>query len=398
MKTESNLLHVGENIRTIRRRRRMMQMELAEQLGMRPGPVNCIERGKHLPSARVLYRLSEILNVPIDAFFAETPSLYLDAPPYDRRAGEGTAGDVARSPSGPCARPARTDEERAALSETLCATISRLADAFLALEDVCGARKSARLPLTLPFDRTESGLVALCEQVRRMLGVSVAVIFDPVELLENAGLRIVFCDLPVGCESIACHDEDNGNAFVYVSCAGKPTVERQVFRLCYELGRLYSHAPGRSRSESFPVGRDRRGKPFDDDRLSRRFAALFLMPEAAVRATVSQLGVRPDGWTLSLLYRIKHRFGVSAETFLYRLDELDLIASVLRKRFQRDIQGYYRAHANGEPDATRRMLSPNGRLGDLLHLAARQAPSDEEVGRIRAMLGRLGLPGLEARE
>ncbi len=398
MKTESSLLQVGENIRVIRRRRRMMQRELAERLGMRPGPVNCIERGKHLPSARVLHRLSEILDVPIDAFFAETPSLYLDALSDERLAGMARDSEETRAVSGPCARPARTDGERVALPSFLFATISRLADAFLALEDICAARKSARLPLTMPFDRTESGLIALCEQVRRMLGVSDAVIFDPVELLENAGLRIVFCDLPDGCESVACHDEDNGNAFVFVSCAGKPTVERQLFRLCCELGRLYAHAPGRSRPEALPVGRDRRGKPFDDDRLSRRFAALFLMPEAAVRATVSQLGVRPDGWTPTLLYRIKHRFGVSAETFLYRLDELDLIASPLRKRFQRDIRAYYRAHAHGEPDATRRMLSPNGRLGDLLHLAARQAPADEEVGRIRAMLGQLGLPGLEAVE
>ncbi len=401
MKRETNpsLAHVGENIRALRRRRRMTQTELARRLGMRPGPVNCIEKGKNLPSARVLHRLSEILAVPIDAFFAAMPSRYFDCPASaSAEASGGGPSATATAPAArPCAWPARTGEEQADIPEPLLATTASLADAFLALEDLCGAPKSALLPLILPFERTESGLVGLAERVRRLLGVNDAVIFDVVELLETAGLRLVFAPLPDGWESVSFHDARHGNAFLFVSCADGMNAERQLFRFGYELGRLYAHAPGRADCCGEP-GLDRRGKPFDPDRLARRFAALFLMPEAAVRATVAQTGVTPDGWTLALLYRLKHRFGVSAESFLYRLDELGLVTSVLRKRFQRSLRAHYRAHGNAEPDATRRMLSPNGRLGDLLHLAVGRLPGDGEVARVRRLLATLRLPGLEAGE
>jgi transcriptional regulator with XRE-family HTH domain/Zn-dependent peptidase ImmA (M78 family) len=387
-----SLAQVGENIRALRRRRRMSQTELARRLGMRPGPVNCIEKGRNLPSARVLHRLSEILQAPIDAFFAASPARYFET------ASEALSDDGASDATLPlraCARPARTREEQDELPEKLLAMTTRLADAFLALEDLGGAPKSALLALIMPFERTEAGLIGLCDRVRRMLGVNEAVIFDVVELLENAGLRLVFAPLPDGQQSVSFHDVANGNAFLFVSCADGMNAERQLFRLCYELGRLYAHAPGRADGVAVP-GCDRRGKPFAPDRLARRFAALFLMPESAVRASVAQTGVRPDGWSLALLYRLKHRFGVSAETFLYRLDELDLIAPLLRKRFQRAILAHYRAHDHGEPDATRRILSPNGRLGDLLHVAEQRLPGDEEVARTRAALKSDGLPGLEA--
>lgn len=395
MKTKDtdSLDHVGENIRAFRRRLHMTQTEMARRLGMRPAPVNCIEKGRNLPSARVLNRLSEILGVPIDAFFSTTPSRYLGArPPV-------SLSDPVTVPEGSTAGhafavAARTSEERARLPEALLTTAEPLADAFLALEDLSGAPRSAQLPLQLPFEWTEVGLTGLVDRVRRLLGVNDAVIFDVVELLENAGLRLIFAPLADGWESISFHDEKNGNAFIFIASGAAMNAERQLFRVSYELGRLYAHVPGQGDGSAIP-GRDRRGKRFEPDRLSRRFAALFLMPEAAVRATVAQTGVTPDGWSIALLYRLKHRFGVSAEAFLYRLSELDLITPILGAQIQRAIHDYYQAHGNREPDATRRVLSPNGRIGDLLHVAADRWPADSELARVRKMLKALQLPGLD---
>ena len=56
-------------MRAIRRRRHLSQVEFARRLDMRPGPVSNIERGHNLPSAPVLCKMAEVLDVPVDAFF-----------------------------------------------------------------------------------------------------------------------------------------------------------------------------------------------------------------------------------------------------------------------------------------------------------------------------------------
>jgi hypothetical protein len=174
-------------------------------------------------------------------------------------------------------------------------------------------------------------------------------------------------------------------------------VERQLFRVLYELGRLYDfnarrqqQGSGASSAPAAGEALDYRGKPLTPDRTARRFAGLFLLPEAAVRATVAQLGIEAGDWDYGLLLRIKHRFGVSAEAFLYRLDELGLIARKLVAPLRERIHAHYAATHNTEPASTRRILSPNGRLGDLFLIASR-GPEQAEVAAIRTTLRRYGV-------
>jgi hypothetical protein len=107
-------------------------------------------------------------------------------------------------------------------------------------------------------------------------------------------------------------------------------------------------------------------KPFTAHRAARRFAATFLMPSDAVINTVRQLGIRQKQWSYNLLLRIKHRFGVSTEAFLYRLDELALIDPSLIEPLKAKIDKHYGKTDFGEPDFSRRLLTPNGRLWDLV--------------------------------
>ena len=74
----------------------------------------------------------------------------------------------------------------------------------------------------------------------------------------------------------------------------------------------------------------------------------------------------PLHWYFELLLRIKHRFGISAETFLYRLEELDLIDPALVEPLKEKIYDHYDKTRFGEPDFSRRLLAPNGRLWDLV--------------------------------
>ena len=87
-----------------------------------------------------------------------------------------------------------------------------------------------------------------------------------------------------------------------------------------------------------------------------------------------------------MLLRIKHRFGISAETFLYRLNELDLIDPVLIEPLQKKIFYHYDKTTFGEPDFSRRLLTPNGRLWDLVLTGKEVEEGRDEVLEIEQTL------------
>ena len=376
---------VGLNIRAIRRRRHLSQIELARRLKMRPGPVNCIEKGRNFPSARVLCRLSDILQVPIDAFFHGE---FATQQHVVRESGESPATAAA---SGSGNLPLETlDRDRTELTADTTRMLDELTDAFLSLEDLCGAQKCAEIPLQISFTPTEPNIERLCQKVRRLLGVNEAIVFDYLEILENAGLRVLFCHLPREVESISCYDPANGNALIF-ACRDM-NVERQLFRILYELGRIYCHtgAAGGGRPTASTGGRHKDAL-LDAHHAARKFAGLFLMPAATVTATVRQLGVPAWGWSYELLLRIKHRFGVSAQALLIRLKELRLINAELERQFSEQIKTHYRRTNFGEPHATRRILTPNGRIGDLLLIARELTGAEEEVQGIEKTLEQHGV-------
>lgn len=378
---EASLSGVGERIRELRRQRGLTQAQLAAEVGIRSGPMNYLEMGHHLPSLPVLYRLSRVFDVSVDTMLAQAASsgavredsahyyVKTESPPV-----MGYDADFAH-------RALVLQDGRAKpLGTEVLAILNRLVQAFFALEDLCGAQKRANIPLTLAMPKAEIGLEPLVARVRMLLGVGDAVIFDYLELMENAGLRILF--IPLGAEtmSLSCYDATSQNAFIFVD--KDMNVERQLFRLAYELARIYCHTGGVR--ELRKIG----GGKLDLHHTCSKFAALFLMPEEAVHASVRQVGVKPDAWCYELLLRLKHRFGVSAESFLYRLDELGLIAPECVKELKARIHAHYEKTAFAEPDSSRRTLTPNGRLGDLLLGAAHRYAGTTEVEEIRAELAK----------
>lgn len=369
---------VGETIRELRRRAHLSQGDLARRLGMRQGPVSNLEQGKNFPSAQVLLRLAAILNTTTDRILQ--PGRYTD----DAAAGTDAATDVPVSvlPATRCAGPhglaptspaSRLD----ATSPDTAAIESAIRD-YLALEDICQVPRQARVPLQLAFDTAAPGLARLASQFRTLLGIGDAVVFDPLELCENHGLRVVFMPFSVA-ESLSFYDAPNGNLFILIRRGLYP--ERQLFSLAYELGRVLLYTRATFLGES----------PFRHEakthKTARVFAACLTMPENAVRTSVGQTGVRPHEWDFDLLLRLKHRFGVSAESFNYRLLELGLLTPELQAEFRAQIKAHYAEHAFAEPGKSRRILSLNGRLGDLLHTALRR--SDPEAPPIAARLKKL---------
>jgi Zn-dependent peptidase ImmA (M78 family)/transcriptional regulator with XRE-family HTH domain len=359
--------------------------------------MNNIEQGRHIPTGRILMRLADALDVTVDEILGRTYEVS-GASPACLKEEQGlylVSAIPASERKAPYAEPVLlSDDDRH--DDEVRERLERIIRAFLMLEDVCGAQKRALIPLFASFTRTDTGMEMLARQVRTSLGIGEGVIFDYLELLENAGLRIVFCDLRAHIHSAAYYDRVNANAFIFVH--DKMNAERQIFELIKRLGAIYlftdlrkhenAHGvkPALLRSEEPLMYGSRAEKLLDERHAVRRFTAAFLMPETAVRASVAQLGIRPHEWTYELLLRIKHRFGVSAQSFLYRLTEFSLISEELAIRFRARIELHYKKTDFGEPDDSKRLLFANGRLGDLLEIASKKKSARKDVAACRAWL------------
>jgi Zn-dependent peptidase ImmA (M78 family)/DNA-binding XRE family transcriptional regulator len=361
---------VGARIRALRRRAHLSQSAFAQHLGMRQGPVCNIELGKNLPSAQVLARIAGVLNVTLDEILIGrvTDTGVTPSTPYERTP----------SPLPALRHPFNTTlyltsaAYKLDQSPALQAMIESVARDYLALEDICRVPRQARIPLQFFFESDAAGVARLAVQTRTLFGVAQAAVFDHLELFENHGLRAVLLPLPEALPSLACYDARNANLFIFIG--DDLTSERQIFLLAYNLGRVLLYNRALLLGEA-PLTHEAR-----KDKAARLFAANFLMPAGVVRTSVGQTGVRPDEWDLALLLRLKHRFGVSAEAFNYRLLELGLITATRQSELRAAIKAHYAAHHCSEPGNSRRILSPNGRLGDLLHTALRRAePEAPEI-------------------
>jgi Zn-dependent peptidase ImmA (M78 family) len=338
----------------------------------------------------VLIGLAEVLGTSVDAILGRDAAGGLASSEVRGAAVPAYIADSATSGDWPQALLISLSDD-----PTLDAVTRERLDAvvriYLALEDLCGAQKRANIPLCLPFVPSDTGVESLAQHVRQTLGIGQAVIFDYLELLENAGLRIIFFPLGQPVHSVAFYDSENSNAFLVVNDG--MNVERQLFEVLKRLGSVFGYTRRHYGAGAGKVV----GGLLDEIHAARKFAALFLMPAASVRETVAQLGLAPNEWTYELLLRIKHRFGVSAQAFLFRLTELGLITAELAAGLRAKIERHYSSTSFAEPDSTRRILSPNGRLGDLLLAAWRKPEARLEVLEIDAQLRRMKLKGLSPR-
>ncbi len=352
---------MGRNIRLLRRRAGMTLSELAAKIDIQEGPLGRIERGLNAPSAKVIYNLSKTLGVTTDAIFAESSS------------------ELQKVRDQNSDRPCFTRMGRTAPADKIADKANQLIDCYFGLEEICGAQKHAGIPFQLFFYKDEEGLENLAQSVRSFLNISDGIVFDYFELMESFGFRVISTGFMKNIDSFSYFDAVNQNAFFFINDQINP--ERQLFSLAFELGMVYMWEQYMSSSADEPDAQAVKA--------AKKFAAFFLMPREAVLRTVKQLGITPDDWSYELLLRIKHRFGVSAETFLYRLRELKLIGEKPYRAIKAQIKEFYEKHNYAEPDSTKRLLTNNGRLWDLFYTAQNSKDNDEEMTEIATTLKKL---------
>ena len=342
---------VGAQIRAWRKKRNLIQKELAAAVGMDVSQLWSIENDRNSPSLRTLARIAKALCVGVpellmtpdgehepDVFPAPpTVSEYVHVSDDDHRL---------------IVRPENPDP----LENELSRFGKQLLEA-LRIETMYQTMIPTSLPLQFPIVKTETGAAQLARAVRAYCDVGSAIIHDVRILFETHGVRILDADFPPGSrESMTLYSAKRRSFTVFLSKSLPEKPWRRDFIFLSEIGRIFLFA-----ANSFETYRE----SATSRRFAHHFAASFLQPEQTIRTTIYSLHVSPDDWTWELLLRLKVRFGVSAHSFLIRLKELSLISRRKYESFMSKINSF-RLKEPMPSTGT----DPN-RLGDLLALNVR---------------------------
>lgn len=61
-----NMESIGKRVKEIRLQKKLTHTDIHKQCGIASGALSMIENGKRVPSAIILYRIAEVLNVSVD--------------------------------------------------------------------------------------------------------------------------------------------------------------------------------------------------------------------------------------------------------------------------------------------------------------------------------------------
>jgi Zn-dependent peptidase ImmA (M78 family)/transcriptional regulator with XRE-family HTH domain len=350
---------VARSIKEFRLRARIPQKEFAKQVGMLPAQLCNVEKGKNMPSLGTICRIAEVLGVTVnDLMYHRT---FKDGPKIgDLRKGKNNSEILAKkledyvSPDEFCdrkyVRVSRPAHGADYLTPEIAMAIDERLIEYCELETRGQVIQKPWLTFDLPIlidDQTS--IEHLTTRIRTALGIGSAVVMDYVQLLETFGIKVIFLkDIPEFKESdeasnktfqsCSLYDKANRNAVIVLN--NSMTAERKQFRLIYELGIIYLYA---NNQYSMVI------ETKENRRLAKYFAACFLVPRDCLLNDLFTFGIRPDEWTYEVILAFKSRFGVSAESFVYRLLEIKRINKNLADNILNKIYDYYAKNNYGEP-------------------------------------------------
>lgn len=309
---------MNESIVSARMKCGLSQRELARRLGMKPAQLCKLERGKNVPENETLSRIALALDLPVGALM----------------------GGRDESPDVSAYIPVRLDCMAQGGVRTAVERTERRIWSILDARRVCAA---TTLPLVHAYLEQPHAGEILARALRDAMGVGTAALADLFGTLEYENVFIHRMGLPEGMQSGSWWNGKREALTVVVS--EDDTAERQTFRLAYELGSacLFRSCDGG------PIRETKR-----EHRFLGEFAADFLMPASAVADRVAKAGIGRRDWTFDRLCLFKAHFGVSAEAFAFRLEELGLIDKAVRRTLRDELRAYYKSHPkNKEPNPMR---------------------------------------------
>lgn len=324
----------AEVVKGLRAERNLSQQELAKRAGMSAAQLCKIERGRNELTASTLRRLADALDVPVSVLLGEGGG----EPAATNRSAVGEVLEL------PVAQEFVSVITPVADAAAVLAEVVDVERELTAEEERLGIERQTALQLVYAYGGDERSAELLARDVRVSLGMGSQPRADLEPVLESAGVRVVMVRRPGTFQSAGFYDVERHRLSIALNSSN--TLERNVYRLAYELG-----GAARFASSGYRTVVDEGAA----HRFLRSFAAAFLMPEEAVRSAVARLGVGPRQWTMDALVYVKERFGVSAEAFALRLESLGLIVPSLRQALRDELRARYAAHP--------RSMEPHPRKG-----------------------------------
>ncbi len=325
-------------IREQREARGLRQFELARRAEMSPAQLCQIENGRVSPSFHMVERLARALDLDVVELISSIITV------HPKR----------KNTDAPCERSALTDFiPLRAVEPDAQRVIKMISDEeveFDAMDDARGVPSDCRILLNRVRLSCAGAGASLAEELRADLGLGTAPLGNFASALEIRGVRIHRVKMPKASLSVAFWNRHRST--VVIALNDSVTRERELYRLVYELG---------SASLFVSLGKRQLDESLEQHRFLTDFTSAFLMPGVMVRTYVAATGIGPADWTFDSLVGIKSHFGVSAESFALRLEELGLINASLRLNLRDRLRAYYKAHPK---DMEPRASSCNGLRSD----------------------------------
>lgn len=282
---------IGHRLERARKAAGLSMRDLATVAGVSANMIKKYEHDDSMPSSGVLVKLAKGLGVRSEYFFRPTV-VELAGIEYRKRA----------------STPAK-------LLRKIEADVLDQAERWLELANLWPEFPVSEfeLPQGLAehishYDEIEP----IAEAVRAAWNLGLNPIPDLIDALESHGILVILTGVEVG-----SHFDG-----LQATVAEKPVIvvskcwpgDRQRFTLAHELGHLLLHG--------------RLADGLDEERACHRFASAFLLPAASLR---NQLGSARYNLEPRELYLLKHEFGLSMQSCLYRASDLGIISEKLRQ-------------------------------------------------------------------
>ncbi|MCY4623399.1 MAG: XRE family transcriptional regulator [Chloroflexi bacterium] len=285
---------IGDRLKLARSASGLSLRELSDRIHNRVSAqaIGKYERNESMPSSGVLIALADALWISVN-YLTGNPSISLQSVEFRAK---GIAS--------------KKEEDR------IKATVLHKLERYLTIERILNLPSIHwQEPMSAPYPVTHDLLEVdrAASRLRNDWGLGNNPIPDMAELMEDRGVKVLFCELS-GVDGLTAQVLGEGLQEAHVIVVNLDhTRDRQRFTIAHEIGHMVLDVtPG-----------------IDKEKAAYRFAGAFLMPEEVLWA---KIGKHRSAIDWKELLALKLVFGISVQAITYRCKDLGIISQALMGR------------------------------------------------------------------
>ena len=303
---------LGHRLQEARRARGLTQQDAADSIGVARTTVTAVEKGERRVRPNELIRLAALYARPVSSLVGAREPV-ADFAAQFRIAYASSSESRAET------------EQREAVRE-----FQALCEDYLHLEALSGARMPRSYPPQYDVDGIPPDDAAedMAAAERNRLGLGDGPVPMLRELLENdVGIRVFYASLPSRIAGAFAYTDELGGCIMVNALHPE---ERRRWSMAHEYGHFLA---SRFRSRLTVLGAFERVPA--SERFADAFARALLMPTPGLRRRFHQMAQAAGGaMTVAEVCRMAHRYFVSVEAMMLRLEELRLVPAGAWDRLQ----------------------------------------------------------------